>query len=367
FYLTNIATGKVLTAGGNGLKLSAWENAPEQIWHTEPSGSWLQLVDRTGRTQEGNWDLFHAPAEVFVAGQTEWLRGAYGIMMHVLPDSVSRGALKNRFDVTALADQLVTAGVDYYVISIGQISGVYNSANARLSDIVTQYKQARDIGRGLMTELYDALSARGIRLGVYIPYCPPFAIASDAVAFGWEDTSRTPGMDTSLLWSSVIREWSERYGDKISLWWIDGGPGNASNNQIFPVLADAARAGNPDAAVAFNTPRPLENVCNYYGSENIWPLGDDPTGANEDEWVLPSHNPVYSDAIPWGMASFVGCGWQNTDMGRPIYEPSVWARYAQKVREEGGFLLLDTPITSRWLIDEAYMDTFTAIRDARAQ
>jgi hypothetical protein len=66
-----------------------------------------------------------------------------------------------------------------------------------------------------------------------------------------------PNLEFQTKWESVIREWSERWGDKVGGWWFDGcyySDTMYRNPQPpnFASFAAAARAGFPGSIVAFN-------------------------------------------------------------------------------------------------------------------
>ena len=53
-------------------------------------------------------------------------------------------------------------------------------------------------------------------------------------------------------WARVLEEYTVRYGDKVSGWWVDGcyqtyyGSGDASDNKLHPYYL-AFKKGNPQA------------------------------------------------------------------------------------------------------------------------
>ena len=51
----------------------------------------------------------------------------------------------------------------------------------------------------------------------------------------------------------MIREWSTRYGDKVSGWWFDGGYDSVHFDEaVAAIYSEAVRAGNANALVTFN-------------------------------------------------------------------------------------------------------------------
>jgi len=199
--------------------------------------------------------------------------------MHYMADTVLKGdqltvvnynQAIEAFDVNGLADQLVSAGVGYFVLTLGQNSGFYCAPSAtydRLTGIVPSKCARRD----LVLDLSAALRAKQIRLMVYLPAGAPDRDKEAMKALGWEagkyplwtyENGKPKGQDDRLVsfqekWESVIAEWSNRWGNKVSGWWFDGcyypdamyrhpAPPN------FASFATAARTGNPRSIVAFN-------------------------------------------------------------------------------------------------------------------
>jgi len=69
---------------------------------------------------------------------------------------------------------------------------------------------------------------------------------------GWPPNDR---MIANL--ASVYREFSERYQESVAGWWVDGAwreeyKRSPKRSAWFATLAEALRAGNPRAVVAFN-------------------------------------------------------------------------------------------------------------------
>ena len=107
-----------------------------------------------------------------------------------------------------------------------------------------------------MADLAGALGKRGIRLIVYLPAGAP---AGDRL-HGRPSSGRMGryrNREFQLMWETVIREWSERWGTKVAGWWFDGcyWPNTmyrTAEPPNFASFAAAARAGNPDSVLAFN-------------------------------------------------------------------------------------------------------------------
>ena len=168
--------------------------------------------------------------------------------MHFLPPDAKGLDGVRAFDVEALATQLAEAHARYFVITLGQNSGYFNAPNAAYDRIAGFRPGERCSTRDLPLALSDALRARGIRLMLYLPSQPPNEDAQAQRAFGLPEGKKDQPLtvDAARKWAEVIREWSDRYGDRVSGWWFDGGYDHVRfDGQIAAIYAAAARHGQP--------------------------------------------------------------------------------------------------------------------------
>jgi Alpha-L-fucosidase len=159
------------------------------------------------------------------------------------------------FDVEVLARQLESVGAGYLVLTMGQNSGFFNSPNAAYDRTVGTRPGERRSTRDLPLDLQRALAGRGIRLMLYLPCQAPNEDPRAPEAFGLPRGPKDQPIDLAFArkWAAVIREWSERYRDKVAGWWFDGGyQWVGFDEEIARVYAEAARQGNPSAIVTFN-------------------------------------------------------------------------------------------------------------------
>jgi hypothetical protein len=252
------------------------------------------------------------------------------------------------FDVNGLARALGSAGVGYYWLTLGQNSGHYCSPNATYDGFVGRRPSLLS-RRDLIADLAEALAAQGVQAMVYLPSGAP---AQDAVAQaalewewgfaeGWPDgwTTRTGKRLASfqIKWEAVIREWSVRWGTKIKGWWFDGcyfedemyGHPDAPNLASF---AAAARAGNPEAIVAFNPGVMLKTM----GPEEDYTAGE----INEPEEVeVPPGRWLNGEQVQiW---SFLGKHW----MQRPLrFTDDQAVAHTRRITANGAVMTWDIPL-----------------------
>ncbi|HQI27608.1 MAG TPA: alpha-L-fucosidase, partial [Sedimentisphaerales bacterium] len=184
---------------------------------------------------------------------TDWFcQAKYGVFMHFLPGDPEGLAKVAQFDVENLARQLDALGVGYFVLTLGQNSGYFNSPNATYDRVTGYAAGERCSTRDLPMDLHRALAAKGIKLMLYLPCQVPNADRRAQKAFGLPEGQKDQPIDVafSRKWAQVIQEWSDRYGDKVAGWWFDGGyKWVGFNEEIAQIYATAVKHGNPKAIV----------------------------------------------------------------------------------------------------------------------
>lgn len=313
-------------------------------------------------------------------GNTDWFKAAkWGLFMHFLAGPAGSGevgqetevdrwnAQVDGFDVNGLADQLEEAGAGYYFVTIGQNSGHFCSPNAtydRLTGITPSKLSKRD----LVSDLADVLVPRGIKMMVYLPSGAPAADEESMEKLGWEwgfeekwpswsdlwpnpdDPKRTGKriVEFQLKWESIIREWSLRWGNRVSGWWIDGcyfanemyQHPDAPN---FKSFAEAMKAGNPDSVVAFNPGvfTPVLTITEF----------EDYTAGEIAEAFPVCPGPKLEDA-QYHILSYLGNTWGG---GEPRFTDEFVLGYTKDLISKGGVMTWDVPFTSNGNIPEAFI------------
>jgi len=281
-----------------------------------------------------------------MSNRAEWMKNAkWGMMFHYLASPASYigetdytperwNARVNSFDVNAFADQVAYAQAGYVFFTLGQNSGFYCSPNATYDSFVP-HKPSWCSERDLLSEISLALGKKGIRTVAYLPSGAPEY--DDLAIEGLSYTKQSIRQDSTKVvedrrmkefqvkWEAVIREWAVRWGKQISGWWIDGAYfaddmyrfDDAPNFESF---AAALRAGNPDAAVAFN-PGVKYPIIAYTPYEDY-------TGAS------------------WGR-------------GKPRFSRDLICGYTQYINDVcGGAVTWDVPISETGHIDEDFLNLF---------
>lgn len=312
-----------------------------------------------------------APEATAKSHRAAWMRDArWGVMSHYLADwrehadkeprSVEHwNDLIDHFNVEKLADQLKSVGAGWYLISIGQNSGYYLSPNATY-DQITGIKPSKLSHRDLVADLATALKSRGIRLMVYLPSGGPAGDREARTALQWQDGPHR-NAEFQRHWEAIIREWSLRWGDKVSGWWFDGcyWPNTMYRTEEAPNFASfaaAARAGNPASIVAFNPGVVYRTIA-------MTPYEDYMAGEIDkpDNWS-PRH--IFDGVIDGDQVhilTFLGERWGQ---GAPRFTTDQILAFSDKVAGQGGVVTWDTPLQKDGTFSPEFLAQLRAIGDS---
>ena len=263
---------------------------------------------------------------------TDWLQQArYGVFMHLLPGDARQLDQVKDFDVAALARQLEAVGAKYFVLTLGQNSGYFNSPNATYDRVTGYAAGERCSRRDLPLDLHRALQSRGIRLMLYLPCQVPNQDARAQKAFGLPEGKKDQPLDLTFVrkWATVIQEWSDRYGEKVAGWWFDGGYDHIHFNEaIAQIYAAAVKHGNPNAIVTFN---PGVKVVRHTEAED-YTAGE----LNEPFRVVPASR--WLDGSQWHALTYLGANWGQRNTRHP---KEKWADWVRAVVANGGVVTFD--------------------------
>lgn len=311
------------------------------------------------------------PSSEQKCANTDWFRDArWGVFTHYLaPNDLSAGewnAQVDQFDVQALSAQLASTGTRYYCITIGQNSGHYCAPNAAYDELVG-IRPSKCAQRDLISDLYDALAPRGIKLMVYLPSGAPAAdpIAMQRLEWKWGFEGEWPGAwntqrtgkrlaSFQRKWEAVVREWSLRWGQKVCGWWIDGcyfademyRHADAPNFRSF---TEALKAGNSDSIVAFN-PGVLVPVISHSDCEDYT--------AGEISDAFPVCPGRWVDGAQYHILSYLGDWWGG---GNPRFTDGFVRGYTEYVNRKGGVVTWDVPIGKAGAIPQPFIDQLRVI------
>jgi hypothetical protein len=300
-----------------------------------------------------------------------WMQEAkWGVMNHYLADWIGRSEnlrmdadqwnrLVDGFDAEGLAEQLHRVGAGYYIITIGQNSGYYLAPNPTY-DRLTGITPSKCSRRDLVGDLAAALSKRGIKLVVYLPSGAPAGDRAACAALAWQN-GPARNRQFQIYWEQIIADWSQRWGGRVAGWWFDGcyWPNTMyrfEETPNFASFAAAARAGNPESAVAFN-PGVVDRII------SITPHEDYSAGEiNEPERLMIRRaEKGIVDGAQVQVLSYLGEKW---GMGSPRFTADQAAGWSRLVRRYDGAMTWDVPVQANGLMSEAFMEQLMAVGQA---
>lgn len=187
-----------------------------------------------------------------------WLNaGKFGLMVHwIAPGPLPAegehitdlNAAVDRFNLDLFLGQFAKTGADWLIFTIGQNTACYASPNSVLDRLAGPGHCSR---RDLMLEIAQGVHSLGKR---FIAYMTAEVKAPTVLhrPFAWNPADQS---EFQRRYTSFIREYSLRLGKLADGWWFDGcytWPEFHNSLYQWDLWLGAARAGNPDAAVAFN-------------------------------------------------------------------------------------------------------------------
>jgi len=183
--------------------------------------------------------------------RAEWMEGQWGFRFN-MPSMKHPDKLAD-FDVKRMINQIKVLDTAKWVqinITQGANGSFFTSPHGKLAKYVSPDIVPR---RDLFGEVLDALIAEDFKIHVYFATEGPTMgkhpdKALPGVIEKWKKYAKSLEMTPEQAVAEIIvKEYSLRYGKKISGWWFD----HAGYGDI-KLLARAARTGNPQAALAFN-------------------------------------------------------------------------------------------------------------------
>jgi hypothetical protein len=268
--------------------------------------------------------------------------------------------LIDAFDAEGIAKQLQSVGAGYYQISIGQNSGYYLAPNPTY-DKLTGIAPSKCSRRDLVSDLYNALHPKGIRLMVYLPSGAPGQDKAADAALEWRN-GPYPNREFQKKWEQIIRDWSLRWGTKVSGWWFDGcyfpnSMYRTPEPPNFSSFAAAARAGNSASALAFN-PGVVYRILSMTPDEDFTAGEID----HPEKITIRRSAGGKMDGAQIQMLSYLGETWGR---GSPRFTADEAIGFSRKLWEAGGAVTWDAPVQLNGTLSQPFLDQLSAIGKAR--
>lgn len=295
--------------------------------------------------------------------RADWMsKGSFGIMVHWLvpgtaPEHAEPTSDLNKavdsFDAHRFLQQFEASGADWLIFTIGQNSGCYASPNATLDRLAGPGHCSR---RDLVMEIARGVHNQGKRFIAYLPAEVAGQAEGIKRAFAWNPTDQS---EFQRRYQAFVREYAERFGRLLDGWWFDGCyTWDVFHNSLYDWLAwaVAARAGNPDAALAFNDgsfcigiTRPLTPHQDYLSGETeILVKGKIRLGRQEGAPLyLPEARFAAGTTCQWHALVPIDCFWGHHTpgpMAPPRYKDEELFAFVSRCRGVGGAVTLNVGI-----------------------
>ncbi|TWT80423.1 hypothetical protein CA13_18390 [Planctomycetes bacterium CA13] len=230
------------------------ENDNVQLLRTDNSKTVSVPIEKLGRRDQ-KYIRNHAQQVTSTNELTHrraaWMEGQWGFRFN-MPGMRQPKSLVE-FDVQKMMDQIKVLDTAAWVqinLTQGANGSFYTSPHAELAKHVSPNIVPQ---RDLFGETLRALNEQGFKVIVYFATEGPTMgkhpdQAMPGVIDNWKSYAKscqlTPNQAVAEI---IVKEYSLRYGTKIAGWWFD----HAKYGEI-KLLEKAARAGNPEAVLAFN-------------------------------------------------------------------------------------------------------------------
>lgn len=313
-----------------------------------------------------------------MSADTEWFaQRRWGVFCHYLGAAPSThggaglsaevwNARVDAFDLDGLVAQLAGVGAPYFFLTIGQNSGHFLGPNAMYDELVG-IQPSKCSRRDLVAELAEALATHDIPMLVYLPSGAPAADPVAVERLGWDwgyrggwpaGGPRTGARLTEFQrrWEAVVRAWSERWGERVKGWWIDGcyfadEMYRHPDEPNFASFAAALKAGNANAIVAFNPGVKVPVVCHTEHEDFT---------AGEISTAFPECPGSHVEQARYHILSYLGSTWCGGNA--PRFPDAFVAGYTEHVSSKGGVVTWDVPIQPSGLIPGPFLRQLSAIR-----
>ena len=294
---------------------------------------------------------------------TDWfLQAGYGIFVHYLAGiqnnaetvhslgrETSWEACVRDFDTERFAADVAEAGAGYVIFTVMQISRFMIAPNATFDRISGYAPGEACATRDLIEDLYQSLHKRGIVLMLYWTGDGPRGDEQAGPAF---NCGSPVSVEFVTKWAAVVREYGERYGDKVAGYWVDGSyPFIGYDEEKLGILAEGLRAGSGKRIIALN-PGVEAHVSAYT------PLEDYTCGEQNRFFDMPVAR--FIEGEQWHILSFLsGTWWADPGCG---YKKRELAEYVFDVNQRGGVVSVDVAVFRDGAIDRAQVETLKAVR-----
>ncbi len=303
-------------------------------------------------------------------GDTSWMNeGRYGIFLHYQYRILLGYSIKtepqfpnpsqmtaegwNRFvdgfDVKGFAQQMVDAKVAWVLFCLDDHYFAWPCApNPAFSDY-TGYAPGRKCSRrDLILELADALNARGVKLICYFAGLNGYmkepkvlaGLMDGDVGRGGMNDKTPPSAECRRRRLAILKEYADRYQDKIAGWWFDGMQRNTytARPNDWRTIESIVHTANPKAVIAFSYGA-NEQACVCPGVDDY--TGGDTWSKQDLQRLTPQHLPA-QEGILWHGKIYCGNVYHGQGAANQFSDQEL-IDWINTCNRQGGVCTLDWP------------------------
>jgi len=295
---------------------------------------------------------------------TAWMpKAKYGLFMHYqyrillgysiktkppFPDAAQMTAAEwNRFvdgfDVKAFAEQVADAKVGWVIFCLDDHYFAWPCAPSKTFSDYTGYAPGEKCSRrDLIADLAAALAAKDVKLIVYFAGLNGY-MKEPKVTAGLKDDGNNqtaPPPESRKRRAEILKEYADRYNDRIAGWWFDGVEANSYRDAPYdwPAIGSIVRAANPAAVIAFSYGS-NEQACLSPGVDD-YTAGD--TWSKQDLTRLTPHQKPAQHSILWHGKIYCGNVYHGQGDANQFTDDQL-ITWINACRAEGGVCTLDWP------------------------
>ena len=323
-------------------------------------------------------------------GDTSWMiKSKYGIFMHyqycillnysvktnpMLPNLSQMTAEEwNRFvdgfDVIGFADQMTEAKIGWVLFCIDDHFFAWTCSPNKTLNKYTGYASGEKCSRrDLIMDLADALNAKGVRLICYFAGLNGYskdpkvsAGLNDSADRGFYSEKTPPSAESRKQRLEILKEYADRYKDKIAGWWFDCVELNTYKDapDDWWKINSIVRTANPKAVIAFSDGN--EFGCVNPGIDD-YTAGD--TWSKQDLKRLTPEILPPADGILWHGKIYCGNVYHGQGDANQFTDQEL-IDWIKTCNSQGGVCTLDWPFDPRTgLIKDFGMKQMINIKNA---
>jgi len=295
---------------------------------------------------------------------TAWMRKAkFGLFMHYqyrillgysiatkpsFPKSSEMTARQwnqfvDAFDVNAFARQMAEAKVGWVIFCIDDHYFAWPCSPNKAFDEYCGYEPGQKCSRrDLISDLADALGARGVRLICYFAglngYMREPKVTEGLLDDGNNQTPPSAASRARRL--AILKEYADRLGGKIAGWWFDGVEFNSYREAPgdWSTIGSIVRSANPASVIAFSCGS-NEHACIRRGVDNY--TGGDTWSRQDLKRLTPEHSPA-QEGILWHGKIYCGNVYHGQGTGNQFTDDEL-VEWIKTCNRQGGVCTLDWP------------------------